>query len=129
MKAVRTVLVTAIVAAALSITPGAAANDDDVIRTGPCSGASDWKLKLSPENGRIEVEFEVDQNVVGDTWRVRLRHNGEVFFTGRRTTQAPSGSFEVRRVTDNLEGTDSFRARGRNLSTDETCVGRARASF
>ena len=41
----------------------ASAGDRDVIREGPCSGRSDWKLKLSPEDGRIEVEFEVDQNV------------------------------------------------------------------
>ena len=69
----------------------ARANDDDVIRTGSCSGASDWKLKLSPEDGRLEVEFEVDQNVVGDTWRVRLLRNGELFATTRATTTAPSG--------------------------------------
>jgi hypothetical protein len=101
------------------------AGDDDVIREGSCSGASDWKLKLSPENGRLEVEFEVDQNVVGDTWRVRFVHNGERFATTRATTTAPSGSFEVRRVAPNDPGTDRFRVRAVNLETGETCVGRA----
>src|SRR5262245_8359718 len=43
----------------------ALAGQGDVIRDGSCSGRSDWKLKLSPQDGRIEVEFEVDQNVVG----------------------------------------------------------------
>jgi hypothetical protein len=128
-RAARMVVTVAVVLASLWAAPWAAANDDDVIREGACSGASDWKLKLSPENGAIEVEFEVDQNVVGDTWRVVMRHNGEVFFRGRRTTKAPSGSFEVRRVAENLDGTDSFRARARNLSTDETCRGSASASF
>ena len=47
----------------------AVAGNNDVIQEGRCSVSSDWKLKLSPENGRIEVEFEVDQNVVGQTWR------------------------------------------------------------
>jgi hypothetical protein len=103
----------------------AMAGDDDVIEKGDCSGASDWKLKLSPEDGDIEVEFEVDQNVVGDTWRVRMRHNGDLFFSGKRTTKAPSGSFEVRRVVDDLDGTDRFKARAKNASTDEVCVGRA----
>jgi hypothetical protein len=32
------------------------AKDGDVIRRGACSGRSDWKLKLSEDNGRIEVE-------------------------------------------------------------------------
>lgn len=114
-----------VAAASLSVAPWAAANDDDVIREGACSGSSDWKLKLSPENGKIEVEFEVDQNVVGDEWRVVMRHEGDVFFRGKRTTQGPSGSFEVRRVEQNLAGTDSFRARARNLDGDEVCRGSA----
>ncbi len=37
--------------------PAAMAGDNDVIRRRSCSGRSDWKLKLSPENGGIEVEY------------------------------------------------------------------------
>jgi hypothetical protein len=107
----------------------AMANEDDVIVEGNCSGASDFKLKLSPENGRIEVEFEVDQNVNGQEWRVVLRHNGTRFFRGVRVTQPPSGSFEVRRVENNLAGDDVFTARARNLSSDEVCRATATATF
>ena len=103
----------------------ALAGQGDVIRQGSCSGRSDWKLKLSPEDGRIEVEFEVDQNVVGDRWRVRIRHDGDVAFRGTRITQGASGSFEVRIVEPNHAGSDAFRARARNLSTGEVCVGSA----
>lgn len=126
MKKLLSVALAGIVAAGLlAVAPSASANDDDVIKVGACSGRSDWKLKLSPENNRIEVEFEVDQNVVGDTWRVILKHNGDRFFAGRRTTTAPSGSFEVRRVVGNRAGDDVVVARARNLSTDETCRGTA----
>jgi hypothetical protein len=97
----------------------------DVIKEGPCSGTSDWKLKLSPENGRLEVEFEVDQNVIGDTWKVRMKDNGTVFFRGQAVTKGPSGSFEVRKVTANRPGTDNVVALARNLSTGETCKGSA----
>ena len=107
----------------------AAAKDGDVIRTGSCSGNSDWKLKLSPENGRIEVEFEVDSNINGQTWNVKLKKNGNVFFRGQRTTVAPSGSFEVNRVTSNPAGTDSFVGRATNPQTGEVCRGTASASF
>ena len=103
----------------------ALAGQGDVIRQGSCSGRSDWKLKLSPEDGRIEVEFEVDQNVVGDRWRVRIRHDGDVAFRGTRITQGASGSFEVRIVEPNHAGSDAFRARARNLSTGAGCVGGA----
>ena len=109
----------------IAIPAVASAGDRDVIREGPCSGRSDWKIKLSPEDGRIEVEFEVDQNVVGDEWRVRIRHNGQLAFRGTRTTRGASGSFELRIVEPNNAGADSFRARARNLSTDELCAGSA----
>jgi hypothetical protein len=97
----------------------------DVIRSGACSGVSDWKLKLGPDNGRIEVEYEVDQNRAGDVWRVRIRHNGDLVFAGLRTTQAPSGSFTVRILQRNRVGDDVFRGRAVNLRTGEVCGGRA----
>jgi len=103
----------------------ALAQAGDVIRRGACSGPSDWKLKLSEENGRVEVEYEVDQNVVGDVWRVRIRHDGDLVFAGRRTTRAPSGSFEVRILQRNRAGDDVFRGRAVNVRTGETCGGRA----
>jgi hypothetical protein len=103
----------------------ASAGQNDVIREGSCGDASDWKLKVSPEDGRLEVEFEVDQNVSGDSWRVRIRHDGDLAFRGNRTTRGASGSFEVRIVENNAAGSDVFRARARNLSTDEVCVGSA----
>jgi hypothetical protein len=103
----------------------ALAKDGDVIRRGACSAASDWKLKLSEENGRIEVEYEVDQNRVGDTWRVRIRHNGDLVFAGKRITKAPSGSFTVRLLQRNRSGDDVFRGRAVNLRTGEVCGGRA----
>lgn len=104
--------------------PAAAANDADVIREGSCSGASDWKLKLSPENGRIEIEFEVDQNVVGDVWTVVIKDNGIRVFRGERTTVAPSGEFEVRRLVTNLAGSDFVVAKAVNTVTGEVSSAR-----
>lgn len=101
------------------------AKDGDVIRRGACGGATDWKLKLSEENGRIEVEYEVDQNRVGDPWRVRIRHSGALVFTGTRTTRGPSGSFEVRILQRDRAGDDVFRGRAVNRRTGEVCGGRA----
>jgi len=118
---------TALLVGLLFLVPAttALAGQSDVVRRGSCSGRSDWKLKLSPEDGRIEVEFEVDQNVVGDRWRVKIRHDGDLAFTATRTTRGASGSFEARTVEPNRTGSDVFRARARNLSTGEVCVGTA----
>jgi hypothetical protein len=96
----------------------------DVVKSGSCSASSTWKLKLKAEdNGQIEADYEVDQNKVGVTWNVRMTDNGNVFFKGHRTTQAPSGSFEVRKLTDNLPGTDRIVARATNPATSEVCRG------
>ena len=101
----------------------ASAKDGDVIRRGPCSASAEWKLKLSPENGRIEVEYEVDSNVNGQTWRVKIFQNGDRVFRGRRTTSGPSGSFDLRLVRPDTQGRDTFRARATNAG--QTCTGRA----
>lgn len=100
-----------------------AAKDTDVIRTGSCTGASDWKLKAKPDNGRLEVEFEVDQNVNNRTWNVRLKRNGNTFWHGQRTTHAPSGSFSVSKRTGNAAGTDTIVGRAVNPATGEVCQG------
>jgi hypothetical protein len=100
------------------------ASDDDVIRRGSCSGSTDWKIKVKPDDGRIEVESEIDSNRNGQTWRWVLRHDGNVAASGRSTTKGPSGSFEVNRRTANSAGTDSFRFRAVNTRGGEVCVAR-----
>jgi hypothetical protein len=97
-----------------------------VTRTGKCAPHTTWKLKLSKDNGRIETDFEVDQNRVGRDWKVTLKHNGNRFFRGIRTTRAPSGSFEVRKFTSNAPGSDKIVAKARNLRSGVLCKGVAR---
>lgn len=112
--------------ASIALPAPALAKDGDVIRRGSCSASADWKLKASPEDGRIEVEGEVDSNKNGQTWKWRLRHNGSVTARGTATTSGPSGSFDVRRVVVNLKGEDALKFRARNPTSGETCVGRLR---
>lgn len=100
--------------------PIAAKSTDSIVR-GACSGTSDYKLKVGPENGRLEVEFEVDSNRVGQAWGVTITDNGRTIFRGSARTMAPSGSFTVRDVTANLTGRDVFVAHARNAATGEVC--------
>ncbi len=107
----------------LATAPAIAAKGSAVIKTGNCSMSSDWKLKAKPDNGSLEVEFEVDSNKNGQVWNVTLKDNGSAFFTGQRTTHAPSGSFSVHRLTSNNAGTDTISAKATNTKTGETCQG------
>jgi DUF4097 and DUF4098 domain-containing protein YvlB len=126
-KGMRLILAGLVAATILAVTPaafaGTAKHGGGVQKQGKCTANSTWKLKAKPDNGRLEVEFEVDSNVNGQTWNVSLRDNGMVFFKGTRVTQAPSGSFTVNRRTANQAGTDKIIGRATNQSTGEVCRG------
>ncbi len=100
------------------------AGDDEQIRRGSCTGSTDWKLKAKTDDGRLEVEGEIDSNVSGQTWRWSLRHDGDLVAQGRKQTSGPSGSFSVERRVDNHAGSDALKFRAVNPQTDEVCVGR-----
>jgi hypothetical protein len=108
---------TMLVAAAPSSAKG---GDGLVSRAGSCSGASNWKLKAKPDAGRLETEFEVDQNRNGVKWSVKIKRNGATAFSGTRTTKAPSGSFSVDRRLGNGAGKDRITAVAKRAG--ETCT-------
>ena len=117
------VLLAAAALASASSAPAKGGGGAEVIKRGSCSGSANWKLKAKHDNGLIETEFEVDQNVVGKKWRVVIRQNGGKRFSGVKTTKAPSGSFTVRRMLDNKAGTDHIVAKATALATGQTCRG------
>jgi len=123
--AMRSTLTIAVAAVIAALAPAVAiAKDGDVERRGSCSGASSAKIKLSPDDGRLEAEFEVDQNRRGVTWSVRIRRNGDLAVRANATTRGRSGSFSVeRRITDG-PGADTVVARAVSPS-GEVCTARA----
>lgn len=125
MSRIKALAGTAVIAAALLAVPAPAlAKGTDVIRTGNCSGAADWKLKVGREDAGLDVEFEVDSNRVGQVWRVRIWDNGVLRYSNLRTTRAPSGSFTVSRTIRNMAGSDTIVARARNINSGQVCVAR-----
>jgi hypothetical protein len=88
---------------------------------GTCSQGSAWKLEAKADNGRIEIQLEVDTNRAGQAFAARLYDNGTLVWSGSRTTLAPSGSFSVERLLANRAGTDRITATAHTSSTGETC--------
>ncbi len=126
----RIILVGLLAVAALGATGSPVeAKSGAVVVRGHCSGASVYKLKLSPEGSRIEVEFQVDQNRNNRLWKVVLTHNGSTAWRGSRFTRAPSGSFTVRRLLANRAGADRIVARATNVRTGEVCRAIKTATF
>jgi hypothetical protein len=121
-----TIVAAALATAALAAVPVASAKDGrDVRVAGLCTQSSQSKLKLSPEDGRIEVEFEVDQNRNGVPWKVTLQRNGAVVASLTATTRRPSGSFEVRRVVTRARASDRIAALATRASGERCTAGAA----
>ena len=123
--------IAALAAMLLALAPTALAGQSKggkgIIKQGKCTGSSTWKLKVKSDDGRLQTEFEVDQNRVGKRWRVTLVRDGSTVFRGIRTTVAPSGSFTVRRLLTASAGTSRIVASAKALQSGESC--RAVVSF
>ena len=98
----------ALVAGALVVAAAPAqAKSPRVIATEQC-GPVFTKLKISPEDGGMEVEYELDQNRNGRRWSLRMERDGQQVASGSRVTGGRSGSFEWRVVTSDPAGTNSW---------------------
>jgi hypothetical protein len=109
-------------ALAVSIAPAASAKGGTGTRVaGVCGASSTSFLKAKQDDGRIEIEFEVDQNRAGVPWNVTLLRSGKIVFAGTRTTSAPSGSISLgRKVAGGTTPVITARA----TRNGETCTAR-----
>jgi hypothetical protein len=120
-KPARLAVATAVLAGGLLAAVPAAARDGDVTKAGRCTGSSRAELKVGARDGGFEAEFEVDSNVVGQRWTVRMNRNGKRVALVQRRTVAPSGSFSYERRLGNAPGRDTIIAKATNAATGETC--------
>jgi hypothetical protein len=91
------------------------------VKIGSCTDGARWKLKVKSDDGRLEVEGEVDSNVSGQTWSWRIKDNGSVAASGSAKTGGRSGSFSVERKIADRAGTDKVTFRASHAG--EVCSG------
>ena len=92
-----------------------------VSSSGACTNGGHFELKAKHDNGRIEMEYQVDSNRAGQVWAVRITDNGAVVVSRNATTAGPSGSFTIRKVIANQPGPDKIRAHA--TFQNHTCGG------
>jgi hypothetical protein len=80
-----------------------------------------FKLKAKHDDGRIEMEYEVDSNRAGQVWAVRITDNGAVVVKRHATTAGRSGSFTIRKRIADRTGPDKIRAHA--TFKNHTCRG------
>lgn len=95
-----------------------------VTSAGTCSQHGTFKLVAKHDDGAIEIEYDVDTNVAGQRFTVRLTDNGGLVAKRRIATGRTRGSFTVTKRTANRAGIDTVRAHA--VSGSITCGGRVR---
>lgn len=122
----RPALLALLTAAALAAaSPAALAKGGGAVRVnGSCTGKATSKLKVKSDDGRLEIEFEVDQNRSGVRWSVLMALGRTTIASTRATTRRPSGSFTVRRTAADRAGRDTVSARATSPS-GQVCSARA----
>lgn len=78
----------------------------DVDRTGTCAGAT-YELSVDRERGGWEVDADLDNARPGSSWRVALRHDGQVVTSKVHTADA-EGEIDVDAWRRDTAGSDSF---------------------
>ena len=119
-----TAMITAGLAAPLVVaaTPAFASGGGGGVRSsGACTNGGHFELKAKHDDGRIEMEYQVDSNRAGQVWAVQITDNGKVVVSRNATTEGPSGSFTIRKVIANQPGTDKIHARA--TFQNHTCGG------
>jgi hypothetical protein len=102
--------------------PAHAGGGDFTEEEGACSRNSTWLMKAKHDDGRIELEFEVQSNRAGQTWAVRITDNGVLVYSGNQVTNRFNRFSADRRPADRA-GTDRFVGRATNARTGEVCRG------
>jgi hypothetical protein len=95
------------------------AKSTDIRKPGVCNGRSTSKIKVSEEDGGLEIEFEVDMNLVGRRWLVVINQGGRRIHRKFYRTNAASGSFSAN-VLGSFSG--KVQARAVSSSTGEVCT-------
>ena len=94
---------------------------DRVTASGNCSQRGTYKLTAKHDDAKIEIEYEVDTNRVGQTFTVHLTDNGNLIAKRTVTTHGASGSFSVNKLAADRTGKDTIRARA--VHGDNVCRG------
>lgn len=110
--------------AVIATTPALADGGGHSDNQGRCSMHSDWELKASPDNNKIQVELRVDTNRIGQLWTWSFTDNGTMAASGEnKTGNSGDGRLEVQKNIDDQMGRDVIVMAASNTVTGETCTG------
>jgi hypothetical protein len=110
-----------VVAAATPAFASGGGGGASVTASGACTNGGHFKLKAKHDDGKIELEYQVDSNRAGQVWAVRITDNGVVVVSRHATTAGASGSFTIQKKIANRARSDKIHARA--TFKNRTCRG------
>lgn len=78
---------------------------------------ADVDFSVEKDDGRFEVEVDIDDARPGSRWRVVLRHDGKVFHNRVHRANG-DGDIEIDRRRPNTPGADVFKVRVKKIGGD-----------
>lgn len=99
----------------LTATPAAA-----VEKSKRCDGAK-MELSVEKDDGRWEVEADIDDARPGSKWRIVLKQEGKTFFNNVRRAD-DDGDISVDRDRPDTAGSDTFKLRVNRVGTSGGCT-------
>lgn len=92
----------------------------DADRSGACGGGS-FEYSVERDDGRFEIELELEDVKPGSRWKVTLRHDGNRYY--QRTLRADDdGDLDVERSRKNTRGKDAFKFRLDRVKGSAACT-------
>lgn len=100
--------VAALVAAAATLVPASASADgpEKEVRFRVAGATAD--LKVEKDDGRFEVDVDLDRARPGSKWRIVLRHDGKRYYSKVKRADA-DGEIDVDTVRRDTRGADVFK--------------------
>jgi len=117
-------LVVALVAVPVFAVAGSAAPAAPAVVKSGAWGSAHYALTLTKsDTGKIESELHVTKAVSGQTWRIKMKDNGVLFFTGTRTVR--QHELEAKGLVKNHAGAETIKVIATNKATGRTFTAKA----
>ena len=107
-KATATIGVTALIAASAALVPSSAGADGPEKEKDFRVAGAEVDFSVEKDDGRFEVEVDLDDARPGSKWRVVLRHDGNRFH-GRIHRADDDGDIEIDKMRRDTRGADVFK--------------------
>lgn len=117
-RTVATLAATGLIAGPLAVVAAGPASAAE--RESRCDGA-EFSLEVEREDGRFEVDIDIDDATPGSRWTIVAKQDGRNFVKTTRRADS-DGDISLDRKRPNTRGSDTFRVTVNKVGTGGSCT-------